>query len=80
MTYPPFVVVFGDDGELHPVETENASNEAIEDGIRVLEERIEVIRDDIERLRRLLVARGHVAEVQPGDLDLDATVRLFRGS
>ena len=57
LTYPACIEVFGDDGELFPLLVEEASDEAIEDGIKILVERRSAIDEDIHGLRALLASR-----------------------
>jgi hypothetical protein len=49
--------VFGDDGELRPIRVEEASDEALEDGIATLERRRGAIDVDIRGLREHLARR-----------------------
>ena len=57
MSAPETIEVFGEDGELHWIETKSASIEALEDAIEVLEKRAAAIHQDIKLIRRLLAAR-----------------------
>ena len=57
MSSPAFVEVFGDDGELFPVPTEEASDEVLEDELEVLLKRRAAIERDNRGLRELLARR-----------------------
>jgi hypothetical protein len=84
-TYPAFVEVFGEDGELFPVLIKDASDEELESGIKILAERRDAIDADIRALQAVLRERGaHPGEAaireQSRQHSIDATVAFFRRS
>jgi hypothetical protein len=57
-TFPAYMEVFGEDGEVTWISTHDASAEAIQDAIELLESRVASIRGDIEALQKLKLRRA----------------------
>jgi hypothetical protein len=77
---PAFVEVFGDDCELHPILIEDASDEALEDGIAVLEQRRLAVEADIRGLRELLAQRrGEPIERSPHEIREESRHQSIEG-